>query len=48
MTTYVDKEDRGHDPSEVVWEDFEGRLEHTLVVDDMIEKLVSLLYREFL
>ena len=47
-TTYINEKDRGHDPSKVVGEDLDARLEHTLVVDNVIEKLISLFLIEFL
>ena len=47
-TTYINEKDRGHNPGKVVGEDLDARLEHTLVVDNMIEKLISLFLIKFL
>ena len=48
IDTYIDEEDRCHDPSEVVREDLQERLEHALVVDDMPEKFFPFFFTHFL
>lgn len=45
MQTYIDEEDGGHDPGEVVGEDLEQGLEHALVVDDVPEEFLALILR---